>query len=384
MPDVIKTVTKNSKPGFFGALIGSIKRVGAGFAMLGLAPILIFWNECNSVEVAQSLEEGAGAVVAVSADAVDPNNEGALVHMSGQASTTESVSDGQFGVSGQYLKLERSVEMYQWVENATEENRDDETVTTYTYMREWSNSVEKTADFQAEGQVGHENPTTWLYEGDAWSANAVSVGAFLLSDSQIGQLSGAVSLTPDADMSAHGTLLNGQLYSGDPGNPLVGDYRIKWSVIHPGPVSLVASQSGTSFEPYTTSNDRQISLLEMGVLSETEMFEVAQQRNNTMTWILRIISFVCIFLGINLVVGPLRVLADRVPILGGIFQAGMLVISFLGSAFLWTVAVGLAWLSARPLLGIALLVVSAGAFFGMLTLVILGVRKYKATAAASA
>ena len=42
------------------------------------------WNEGRAVRTAESLEEGAGAVVSVPADAVDPGNEGKLVHVSEQ------------------------------------------------------------------------------------------------------------------------------------------------------------------------------------------------------------------------------------------------------------------------------------------------------------
>ena len=46
----------------------------------------------RAVRTAQSLEEGAGVVVSVAAATVEAGNEGRLVHLSGEATTTETLS----------------------------------------------------------------------------------------------------------------------------------------------------------------------------------------------------------------------------------------------------------------------------------------------------
>ena len=78
MPDII---SKTEHVGIFSALISSIKNVAVGGVFLVIAPFMLFFNECNSVETAKSLAEGAGLVVSVSADSVDAGNEGGLVHI---------------------------------------------------------------------------------------------------------------------------------------------------------------------------------------------------------------------------------------------------------------------------------------------------------------
>ena len=76
MPD---QVTRVEHVGVFSALAQSFKNVIGGAGLFILAFPVMFWNECNSVQTARSLDEGLGAVVSVSADSVDAANEGALV-----------------------------------------------------------------------------------------------------------------------------------------------------------------------------------------------------------------------------------------------------------------------------------------------------------------
>ena len=69
---------------------GWLSRIGNSFvgSLLGLVLVavsfwLLWWNEGRAVERADSIAAGADAVVSVSADEVDDDNEGKLVHLSG-------------------------------------------------------------------------------------------------------------------------------------------------------------------------------------------------------------------------------------------------------------------------------------------------------------
>jgi hypothetical protein len=70
-----------------------------GFVLFVAAFPLLFWNEGRAVQTARSLEEGAGVVVSVSADLVDPANAGRLIHVNGTAKTEDVLRDDEFGVS---------------------------------------------------------------------------------------------------------------------------------------------------------------------------------------------------------------------------------------------------------------------------------------------
>lgn len=108
----------------------------AGLAFFVLSFPLLFWNEGHAVRTARSLTEGAGMVKSVSADRVDSANEGALVHLTSRAATTEMLTDPDLGVSANALKLDRRVEMYQREETEKSDTRRSwaaslKTVTTY-------------------------------------------------------------------------------------------------------------------------------------------------------------------------------------------------------------------------------------------------------------
>ena len=114
MPDTFTSTTRTS----YGSRIGSsFKGIAGGFVIFLIGFPVLVWNEGRSVKRARALNEGEKNVVASAADAVDPANEGSLVHFAGRAVTEAVLSDPLFGVTitGD-LQLVRSAEMYQWVE----------------------------------------------------------------------------------------------------------------------------------------------------------------------------------------------------------------------------------------------------------------------------
>ena len=136
------------------------------------------------MRTARSLTEGAGAVKSVAADAVEPANEGALVHVTSAVVTDAPVADPEFDVEAQAVKLIRTVEMYQWKEDEKSETRKKlgggtETVTTYTYDTAWSSDLEDSSQFQET--AGHENPGSMPYDSTTTVADPVHLGAFVLS-----------------------------------------------------------------------------------------------------------------------------------------------------------------------------------------------------------
>ena len=72
-----------------------------------------------------------------------PDNNLKLVHVSGNATTDEVLTDPTFGVSATAIRLGRKVEMYQWNEVKNSSTQKDlggsnETTTTYSYVKKWS------------------------------------------------------------------------------------------------------------------------------------------------------------------------------------------------------------------------------------------------------
>jgi hypothetical protein len=88
------------------------------------------------------------------------------------------------------------------------------------------------------------------------------------------------------------------------------------------------------------------------------MIQKAQAENSMLTWILRLVGFVVMMAGLAMILKPLSVVADVVPILGSIVGAGLGFIAFLISAVLSLTTIAIAWIVYRPLLA-GLLIVAA-------------------------
>ena len=76
---------------------GLIRRFGAGLILLA-SLYLLFWNEGASKRQADALDQIGREVVAVSAAAIDPAQEGRLVHVTGRVASAAGARDAQFGL----------------------------------------------------------------------------------------------------------------------------------------------------------------------------------------------------------------------------------------------------------------------------------------------
>jgi hypothetical protein len=346
------------------------KAIGGAFAGLGLfllSFIVLFWNEGRAVQTEKSLNEGSAAVKTVPADKVDPGYEGRLVHMTGLATTSETLTDNDFNVSANAIKLERAVEMYQWQEHKREEkikrNGSTVTITHYDYDKDWSSHRVDSESFSEA--VTHENPPL-PFESATLTAGKVTLGAFTLSPGLVAKIDTSEELSVDkkaGELKAMKAAIDeGGLYLGkDPRSPKLGDVRVHFKIVKPMQVSVVAQQAGSSFIGYQTSAGDALLLLKEGTLDAAQMFEAAQADNVTMTWVLRFIGYLMMLVGLGLVFRPFAVLSDRFAFLGALAEAGVAVSAFLISSSLSLLTIAVAWIFFRPLMGIVLLAIAGGA-----------------------
>jgi hypothetical protein len=350
----------------------SVGGVVLGLGLFVVAFPLLYWNEGRAVRTMKSLEEGQGAVVKARADTVEPKNELKLVQVSGETETHDLLRDPDFGVKVQAIRLLRDAEMFQWKENRRSETRkklggSEETVTTYTYEKAW---VDHLLDSSRYKEAGHGNPATMKYESKKLEATHVQLAAYQLSGEQISKIGGAAALEVGADAPLENAprrakvKADGVVYVGDSSdNPRIGDERISFRVVKPGPLSVIGQQTGDTFQPYQTQAGDALLLVQDGIHAPEEMFQKAQSDNAALTWILRLVGFVLMFIGLAMAFKPLSVVADVVPFIGSMVGAGMGLFAFLISVALSLLTISLAWMVHRPLLGIPLLLVAVGALY---------------------
>jgi hypothetical protein len=363
------SVTTNTS--WFSRLGSAFGGVLTGLALLVACIGLLAWNEGRSVKAIKANNEGAGAVASVPADRVLPANEGRLIHLTATASAEGQRIDPSLGVAAEGLSLTRKVEYYQWVENRESQTRTklgggEETVTTYSYDRQWSSSPEDSSRFQQA--AGHENPTPPIKNAD-FRATSARLGAFSIDGGIIDQVpaEAALSLTNEQAAAAASALsrparvVEGALYIGrDPATPQVGDMRVTYTVApQQTTLSVIGAQTSGTIQAYPTRAGSPILMVRTGAASADQMFSQAKASNQTLTWILRGVGVVAMIAACGMVLGPLGVLADVVPLLGSIVRMGAGLVSGVVGLTISLLVIAASWIAFRPLLGLALIGVAA-------------------------
>lgn len=366
-----------SHQNWFGRIGDSIKGIIFGIVAIPLCLIVLWWNEGRAVTTAKSLKEGAAAVVSVPADKVDPANDKKLIHVTGEAKAATPVKDPDFGLSVPALRLVRSEEIYQWTEHKKTEKKEkfgggEETKTTYTYEKKWTDKPVGSAKFKEP--AGHANEGGLIAGDSSFAAEGVTLGAFPVPVSMVRQMGDPARhpVTEEdlgrlpADLKDAAQVHAGAFYFGEkPDAPQIGDTRVSYEVVQPGVFSIVAAQSGGTFEPYPTKAGDEISLIEPGTLSAEAMFKNAASANTLLTWLARLGGFLVMSFGFLALMRPLSVLGSVVPFLGDLIGMGTGLIAFLLAGVVSLLVIALAWIVARPLLGIVLLVAAVAGIIAL-------------------
>lgn len=379
----VDSVTETTEESWLSRLGNAIKGILLGIILFVVSFPLLWWNEGRSLREAKALVELREKVVSVKPDKVDPANDKKPVHVTGEATTEETLSDPEFGVSDVAIRLNRNVAMYQWQEkkeSKTEKKTggSSTTTTTTSYVKDWSTSPVSSSSFKEP--AGHENPAAMRFEGTSQSATKVALGAFTLPPSLISAMADFKPIPVTAEILAKGSLAekanavleNGKVYLSadgqskpDPRNPKIGDLRISFEIVKPSKVSVIAQQSDSSFEPWQSSvpGSGSIERLLTGSFDANAMVARFQSENAFLTWGLRLGGFLLMAIGIGLVFSPLAVLADVLPILGDLTRSGIGLVAGVLAFSLSLVTIAAAWLFYRPLYAAALIAAAAAVFF---------------------
>lgn len=363
--------TETSSQSWFSRIGNSFKSLLFGGLIFVVAFPVLFWNEGRAVTTARSLDEGQKLVVPIDVEVKEGANEGKLIHATGRAATEETLRDELFSIEANAIRLNRVVEMYQWEEIEETENKKRvggsmEKVTTYRYQPVWSTDrIDSTSFRQSDG---HRNPTSMPIAGQEWTAAEVRLGEFVLSDPLVRQIKGAETVPADdqhipEQYREKMRLAGGELYLGkQPDSPEIGDLRIRFTSTPASDVSILAKQTGDTFSAYATEAGDSLNRLELGRYTAEEMFDHARSENTALTWILRAVGCGLMFGGLVMLMSPLAVLGDVVPLIGSIVQGGTFLVAGAICLIFAPLTIAVAWMFYRPLIAVPLLLVSFGAF----------------------
>lgn len=366
--DPLSVTTRTSWISRLGSAFGGVL---TGLALILASIALLGWNEGRSVQSIRANKEGAGAVLAVSAERLLPSNEGRLIHVSAPTVAADQRQDTALGVSADGLILTRRIEYYQWVESSKSETRTrlgggEETVTTYSYDRQWTATPENSSRFQQP--AGHQNPAPPIKNAD-FRAERANLGPFILDRAVLDQVVAdrPLTLTPEQAATAGSALsrptrvVEGAFYVGaNPAAPEAGDMRVTYLIApQNSPLSVIGAQTANTVQPYPTKAGAPILMVRTGTVSADQMFAQAKAANQTMSWALRVLGLVVMIAAFGMVLAPLGVLADIVPLFGSIVRMGTGLVAGAAGLIVSLAVIASAWIVYRPLIGVAVLAVAA-------------------------
>jgi hypothetical protein len=362
MEDKYTEVTRNSwgsriMSSFVGVIFGIVLFLGSFF--------LVWWNEGNSIRTENDLKQGNKEIISVNSDTPLPENENKLVHLSGKVETADTLIDSEFGITANAIALSRKVLIYQWVESTTERTEkelggSEKVVTEYNYNKDWVSTPINSSGFKIK--EGHLNKCNFPYRDTITMAQNAKVGSFDLTApllNQIDKFEDYVidsTLLDDTLMISSNTIYLGSEKIND--DPEIGDMKISFQVAYaPEMVSIMAQQVNGTLSTYVGENGTEISKLAYGTVSADNMMKLSLKENSSETWILRGLGLLLCIFGLVLILKPLSVIMDVLPILGSITNFGAGILSFVLGLILILTTISIAWLFYRPILSISLFAV---------------------------
>lgn len=322
--------TRYKTTSYGSRLMKSVGGVVLGFILFIASFGVLYWNE-GRFDLSL-LAETATEVSADTANA-DVSLDGALVSTTGTLTSSETLGDGLFLVAGDYVAVKRTVEMYAWVESSrtdTQENLggSETSATTYTYKQEWTENPQDSSNF---AEPGYSNPEK-LYESDEVRVKSANVGVYGLDIASV-DLPSFTSITLTEDMvtlNEYAVLASDQYIFDGYGSltsPVTGDVRVSYSVVKSGvPVTAFAKLDGAQLSSYSDADGNTLFRLFDGTRDEA----IAQLHLEftTTTWILRVVGFMMMWIGMGMLFEPLSVLLSVIPIFSAISRVLFTVATF--------------------------------------------------------
>ncbi len=327
---MVDTFTTTTRTGLGSRLGKSIAAVLTGIVMFIASFGVLFWNEGRT-----DLSSIAVDAVEISSSAVttDAAMQGSFVSTSGVVTAPELLGDGMFLVPGEYLSLERRVEMFAWVEKKDEKieknlGGSETTTTTYTYTQEWTDEPKAESTFAKP--EGHENPILGV-SADAGTVDSLMVGAYSVAGTVELPTNTALSLTDDMLSLSSGAKRANSEYvfmgTGSVTSPVLGDVRISYQALKPGFEGTVLGKlRNNEIVKYVDEDGNSFFRLFEG--TRNEAISTLHSEFVTVTWILRVVGFLMMWLGLASLFGPFSTLLDIVPVFGSLGRGIVMVVTF--------------------------------------------------------
>lgn len=275
------------------------------FILIGI--LFLWWNETQVVLLHKSIKEGAGVAISIPSGNYTNQYEGRLVHMQGLAQNSDLLFDPDFGVGAHGLRLVRKSEMFQWVQISEDQLNKEQGKTkkqNISYRGQWLPELHSSENFEQADK--YSNPTSMRWRQREWVAQNIQLGAFRIPSTLANKLDSSVDygipfqLEFPYHLRGQAHNLGSHIFVGtNPEQPQIGDMRISYQLVLNQSVTLLARQVGNSFEPYITTQGRELFSIRLGKYSPSEILQhLKMDASNERNWVVRTIGFLLLFLGL--------------------------------------------------------------------------------------
>jgi Transmembrane protein 43 len=389
--------TESSHENWLQQFMSSLVGVVIGICLFIGSFVLLFHNE-GRIDFSQAAK--SAIVIPADTTASSPA-QGKIVSLTGDITTPTTIGDGLYIKPGAYVALSRTVEMYAWEEKESKQESKQlggskTTTTTYRYNKTWTNRPAESIKFKHS--TSHRNPTKALKD-QVFKAPTATIGRYGVD---MAKLEHPVSeiycgdgnvITPGisrdkkqqlalepalllARKNAPTPQLVGQNYlfqgMGTPTTPRIGDLRICYA-------ALPSQTRVTLFGRLSSS------LITAAKINEEAFFRIfpgerlaaigtLKTEYQLMLWGLRAGGFVMMWLGLNLILGPIAAIANVIPFLGDVVEALSGTASLLVAFLLSSVTIIVSSLLHNPVM----LAIAATISLGVFAIGRLGIRSARA------
>ena len=314
---------------------------------------LLWWNEGNSAKKINIANYTNKNAIEVNSNNIQRDNDNKLIATNGSAQTSSTLSD-EFVNSPNTLVLERTVKMYQWIEDS----EDGKTV----YKKEWSDIEQNSDDFEDKS---HRNPKFSIVSKE-YVAPKATLGQYNLSEKQIGLIDPQKEFSNLTEKTGY-KIIDNQYYKGNNiETPEIGDVLISYNYApSDSAVSIIGEQkSDNTIVSMIHKKLGAIYIQYDGKMTKDEMLEKYRNDNKILTMFLRFLGWFLMFIGLKLFFEPLMSILNFIPILGKLADTATTFIFALITFILSLFTISIAWFAYRPLLSLSLIAIGTlTAFF---------------------
>jgi Transmembrane protein 43 len=356
---------------WLGKLTGSIKGILIGLLLFLGSFVLIYINEGRT-----DISKIAQKAVSIESSAVSAEHQDELVVTTGDVMAASQIGD-VFLKDGDYVYLRRVVESYAWEEDKETDNDTD--ITTYTYKKVWTSSPDDSSKFNQTAEHVNIMPSI---ESQSFVADDAKVGVYEVDLDKM-TLPGLEKITLSNENVILGgrALEEGEEYFEDINDipaELSGEYiykgfgTVEASAIGDVRVSYMALNSGEEMTVFGVLKDSAIKTyvdgdknkLYRGFLGTAEE-AVAQMsdEHDTSIWLLRVLGFVLMWMGLGMILAPISAVLDFVPLIGSLSKSLIGIVTFIIAGILTVVTIMISMIAHNIFAMIGIVVIFAGGVY---------------------